>query len=244
MSTVARIIRKLKSFFPVMKGLAQVSFSQFGEDIIILKMLERYGVREVTYLDIGANDPICGSNTYNFYLRGHKGVLVEPYAELCTALKNRRPQDTVLNFGIGSEIEADADFFTFGPKHTPLNTFSKEDALQSEKQGFPIEKIYKVPLKNINNIISTHFGNKAPTIISLDVEGYDETILRSLDFERYQALLVCVETVSFAASGEWEKRLPILEFMASKGYFVYADTHVNTIFCSRREFDHILNAKK
>ena len=223
-----------------MKGLANVTFSQFGEDVIILKMLERYGVREITYLDIGANDPICGSNTYSFYLRGHRGVLVEPYAELCSVLKAKRPLDTVLNFGIGSDVETEADFYTFGPQHTPLNTFSKEDAENTEKQGFPIKKVYQVPLKNINNIISAHFGGKAPTIISLDVEGYDETILRCLDFEHYRALLICVETVSFAANGEWSKRSAILEFMASKGYFVYADTNVNTIFCSRKEFDFLL----
>ncbi len=59
---------------PVMEGLAGVSLLQFGEDIIMLKMLERYKVRNITYLDIGVNYPILGSNTCNFYLRGYTGV--------------------------------------------------------------------------------------------------------------------------------------------------------------------------
>ena len=77
-TTIHRIARKIKSVMPAMKGHAHFSFSQFGEDVIITSMLRRYGIESVTYLDIGANEPIMGSNTYGFYLRGNRGVLVLP----------------------------------------------------------------------------------------------------------------------------------------------------------------------
>ncbi len=225
---------------PAMKGHAHFSFSQFGEDVIITSMLRRYGIESVTYLDIGANEPIMGSNTYGFYLRGNRGVLVEPNKDLCDVLKSTRPGDTVLNFGIGGAVESEADYYMFGTDHTHINTFSAEEARNYEKEGFPIKAVVKVPLKNINNIIRDHLNDKAPTLLSVDVEGLDEEILKTLDYDKYQPLLVCVETVIFNVNKELVKRTQILDFMASKGYFVYADTHVNTIFCSRREFDKLL----
>lgn len=225
---------------PAMRGKAHFSFSQFGEDIIIESLIRRYGVSPVTYLDIGANEPITGSNTYGFYLRGERGVLVEPNKDLCNSLKSVRPGDLVLNFGIGGEEEGEADYYMFGRDHTHINTFSAEEAKNNEKEGFPIREVVKVPLKNINNIIHDYLNDKAPVLLSLDVEGLDEEILKTLDFDRYQPLLVCVETVTFSLNKQLVKRQPILDFMESKGYFVYADTHVNTIFCSKREFDKLI----
>ena len=234
-----RIVRKLKSFGPVMKGIASVTFSQFGEDIIMLKMLERYKVKNITYLDIGANEPISSSNTYNFYLRGYSGVLIEPNMALCEELKSTRPRDKVLNFGIGNNNETEADYYMFGDNHTALNTFSKEEAINSEKEGIPIQKVIKLPLKDVNDVISENFTG-SPTIISLDVEGLDEMILRKLDFDKHQPLLICVETVSFNMNKELIKKKSILDLLIDKGYFIYADTHVNTIFCSRELFNKLV----
>lgn len=234
-----RIARKLKSFWPTMTGIGNVTFSQYGEDIIMLRMLERYGVSDISYLDIGANEPISSSNTYSFYMRGYYGVLIEPNADLCTMLKKVRPHDKVLNFGIGSDNQTEADYYMFGKKHTAVNTFSKEEAANNEREGMPIKQVVKLPLKNVNDVIAENFKG-GPTIISLDVEGLDETILQNLDFEKYQPLLVCVETVTYNAKGALVKRKSILDLMAAKGYFVYADTHVNTIFCSTRLYNKLL----
>jgi hypothetical protein len=76
----------------------------------------------------------------------------------------------------------------------------------------------------------------------LDAEGLDESILQNLDFEMYQPLLICVETVAYNAKGALVKRKSILELMESKGYFVYADTHVNTIFCSSKLYSQLIDS--
>jgi len=225
-----------------MTGLGNVTFSQYGEDIIMLRMLERYNVKNITYLDIGANEPIIGSNTYNFYLRGYHGVLIEPNADLCRMLTAARPNDKVLNFGIGSKNQTAATYYMFGREHTAMNTFSEEEAKNTEKEGIPIKQVVQLPLKDINDVIAEHF-TEAPTIISLDVEGLDEEILRRLDFDKYQPLLICVETVSYNVGREFIKKKGILDLLIARGYFIYADTHVNTIFCSRKMFDKILAAQ-
>jgi len=237
---IKRILRKIRSFKAILTGKAHASFSQFGEDIIIQKMLDKYSINEVCYLDIGANDPINGSNTYSFYLRGNSGVLIEPNKILCNKINKIRPNDTCLNIGIGDGSATEADYFMFQDIYNGMNTFSEEEAKRYEKEGFAIQNKIKMPLKNINDIIRDHVKHPI-TLISLDVEGLDEMILNSLDFEKYQPLLVCVETVVFSLHNKYSKRESIINLMKAKNYFIYADTHVNTIFCSQKLFDQLNN---
>ena len=238
-SKLKRILRKIKSFSFVMSSKGSVTFSQYGEDLIMLGFISKFKVKNITYLDIGANEPIRLNNTYNLYLRGYSGVLVEPNADLCTNLKNTRSRDKVLNFGISNNNEAEADYYMFGANNSVYNTFSKESAVITENEGIPIKKIIKVQLKDINDVISENFSG-SPTILSLDVEGLDEVILRKLDFDKYQPLLICVETVNFSLKNEVFKINSILDFLTSKGYFIYADTNLNTIFCSRKLLDTLV----
>ncbi|GAA4463938.1 hypothetical protein GCM10023093_13340 [Nemorincola caseinilytica] len=203
------------------------------------KMLERYNVSNITYLDIGANDPINGSNTYNFYLRGYKGVLVEPNVALCDKIRKIRPHDTCLNFGIGIDNNTEADYYMFSEQHWGMNTFSKEEAENYEREGIKIQQVLKLPLKEINQVIAENF-TEAPTVVSLDVEGLDEIILQKMDLDKYQPLLICVETVNYNKRGELSKRSSILDLLDKKGYFIYADTHVNTIFCSRSRYNALI----
>jgi hypothetical protein len=64
----------------------------------------------------------------------------------------------------------------------------------------------------------------------------DLEILKSLDFQRFQPDVICVETISFSITNTEEKLNDTIDFMHTKGYFTYADTHVNTIFCKKELF--------
>ena len=73
-----------------------------------------------------------------------------------------------------------------------------------------------------------------PAILSIDVESMDEAIIQSLDFNTNAPLIICTETASLSGilSGAEEKRKSLIDFILSKGYFIFADTFLNTIFCS------------
>jgi Methyltransferase FkbM domain len=110
-----------------------------------------------------------------------------------------------------------------------LNTFSKEEAeiIVSKSRGQrSIEKVVKLPLVNINAIIENHFP-KAPDFVSIDTEGLDLEILKSLDFDRYRPAVLCVETLIL---GTMRVKTEILELMKAKGYSIRGGTFVNTIF--------------
>src|SRR5262245_48341427 len=68
--------------------IGQTSYAQQGEDLILWNMCEFLKIRQPTYLDIGAYDPIEINNTYLFYTRGCRGVLVEPNPALWHRLES------------------------------------------------------------------------------------------------------------------------------------------------------------
>jgi hypothetical protein len=63
------------------------SYAQAGEDVIVAGILEQFNLTRTTYLDVGAFLPIYSNNTYLFYQKGNRGVLVEPNIDLIPALK-------------------------------------------------------------------------------------------------------------------------------------------------------------
>ena len=79
-----------------------------------------------------------------------------------------------------------------------------------------------------------------PNFISLDVEGLDLQILQSLDFEKFKPEVICVETITFGYMNNTEMKInEIADFMSTKGYSIYADTHINTIFCRKDLFNFL-----
>lgn len=234
------MIDKIYNKFRKIIGTAYInkSYAQCGEDLIIDFLASKFGWKTFSYLDIGTNHPKKFNNTYLFYKKGSRGVCVEPDKDLVRIISSQRSGDITLNVGLSSGEESMAEFYIMSVN--TLNTFSKEDAEKLDKEGvYTIKEIVKVPLKNINTILSESFDGKTPNLISIDVEGWNEEIIRSLDFEKYQPELLCLETVTFATDNTEKKIDSIIEFVKSKGYFVYADTFINTIFINQNFWNNL-----
>jgi FkbM family methyltransferase len=229
-----------KGFFPHTRR----SYAQSGEDIIISDLFSRLGITHPSYLDIGANEPVALNNTYRLYLRGSRGVLVEPNPVLYKKLLKKRKKDICINAGVAFDHQTEAVYYIFPEKFHGLNTFSKGDAEFWEQTGtaalgkHKIEKKMIMQLLPVNEIIQDHFS-PYPNLISIDVEGLDMSILRSIDFERFKPEVFCVETLDFGPGKSEIKNVETKEFFKSKGYFIYADTYINTIFCREDAYpDH------
>lgn len=52
------------------QGFGHITYSQFGEDLVVANIFALLGVKRPTYLDVGANHPLKGSNTALLYARG------------------------------------------------------------------------------------------------------------------------------------------------------------------------------
>ena len=230
---LTRFIGKCKAASYILSGKVYPSFSQGGEDQIIRYLSNALKIPNPTYLDIGANHPVIANNTYLFYSRGSSGVCIEPDFDFYSLIKRKRPRDIVLNIGIGVNDVAGAKLYVFPAPYTGWNTFSENEALKRESEtGIRIREIRQVAMVNINNIIERYFPS-CPNLISLDVEGLDLDILKSIDFNRFSPEIICVESVTFSMTNQEEKVHEVSDFITSRGYFAFGDSHVNTIFCRR-----------
>jgi Methyltransferase FkbM domain len=209
-------------------GPSELSFAQAGEDVIVnflFNYLQQF--KDIQYLDIGAWDPVTYNNTYFFYRKGFRGVLVEPNVAMCQKIRAVRPEDTTLEAGIGVTAEREADYYMMN--ESGWNTFSKDEADHMTKVTggrIRVEKVIKMPLLNINDVMAKHFG-KAPAYVSIDAEGLHLAILKSIDYRRFRPLAICVETL---VSGSRAAIPEIPAYMASQGYVNRGGSFVNTIF--------------
>lgn len=221
----------IKTKFPVF-FYHKKSFSQCGEDLIILDIFTKKGVDKIKYVDIGANHPYRLSNTALFYLKNNKnkyGVIVEPNPSLYKILSRSRPNDIILNVGISaSQKEEYLNFYLMEPD--VLSTFSQNEAVEYEKLGHKIKDSIQVKCININSLFEHYFNDKEIDFLNVDIEGFDYEVLGSIDFKKYRPKVICVETVKYRKEFELKRDYEIIRLLESNGYVIYAQNFVNTIF--------------
>ena len=226
-SNLVNALRKVKYDYQVNY---RKSYSQCGEDVIIEHLLNVIGLNKLYYLDLGAHHPSYLSNTYYFYKKGLEGVCVDADPTLISAFEKIRRRDIILNLGVGLEKSV-LDFYLMSSK--TLNTFSKTEAERYVSYGNQqIEKVIKVEIETVNSIIKK-YCKKVPNLVSLDVEGLDFMILQSFDFDQFRPEIFCIETLSYTEDKTERKLTKIIDLMNQKGYMVYADTYINTIFVDK-----------
>ena len=218
---------------PSINVVPPVTYSQNGEDIIaisILTSLLDIPIDQINYVEIGANHPINMSNTYKFYKLGAEGILIEPNPELCKEIEKVRPRDICLNTAITEEN----DLTYYVTNYPELNTLSidyikKWNATDDPRKIEIIQKI-KVKKSSINDILNKYFEDKDLHYLSIDVEGEDEKILRSINYERFSPFLICIEPSDYFFEGRSES---IDKFMDTQNYKKIAQNHANRFYVKR-----------
>lgn len=212
------------------------SYSQAGEDIIVNFLLNYSDskTRCRSYLDIGCNHYKKLNNTYSLYLKGIRGVLVEANPKFIDELRNNRPDDIILNVGVGDVTGDKIPFYIMNGDG--LSSFSLETVqkVMSEAKWLEIVETIDVPVMTFNDIIEKYY-DEVPTVVSIDIEGEELKVLRSIDMESYRPYLYIIETVEYKTkivSGN--KRIDIIDFMENNDYYEYAFTGVNSIFVDKR----------
>lgn len=217
------------------------SWSQSGEDLIMRYLFDLLHIARPSYIDIGAHHPWYYNNTYLFYRQGARGINVEPDPSLYAGLRKGRRHDVNLNMGIGPH-EAEMDFYVMSRR--TLNTFSATEARKYvEQHGLRIVDTRRIGVQTFAQAVDAHMG-RTPDLVSLDVEGLDLDILRSIDFSRHRPQVFCVETLSYAAGdGSGIKSPEIHALMLENEYILYADTYINSIYVAARSWRALATAQ-
>lgn len=232
MSKLKLFVKDLLSIFSKYNPYSKLSYSQCGEDLIVQYIFNLRQVQRPSYIDIGANHPHCLSNTALFYQRGSRGINIEANSQLIKIYKYHRPKDINLNIGISNE-EGELDFYIM--KDHTLSTFSRDEADGMINSGKDLKEVKTIKITTITNVLDKYFNGQFPDFLSIDVEGMDLEILRSINFEKSFPKVICVEAANYSSIGAGTRRDDIIDFLITKGYYEYANTNLNAILV-KREF--------
>lgn len=141
------------------------TYSQYGEDTYVEKLLCGIEQDSCIYIDVGANQPTRISNTYLFYRKGFHGILIEPNYELNRLCRRFRKHDAFLSMGVAEK--AGVAEFKIGESSV---TAGFMDDIKAKRTSWvpllPVDKIWEV------------VGKRAPVFLfSIDTEGFDLNVL-------------------------------------------------------------------
>jgi FkbM family methyltransferase len=212
------------------QAFGHLTYSQFGEDMIVANIFAMRGIERPSYLDIGAHHPINISNTALLYTRGSRGINVEANPHCIAKFKVLRPDDITLNVGVAAE-KGNREFY-FIDDWSGRNTFDRKTAedFVIANPRFSISRVEVIPVVTINEIVANFAGGKWPDFLSLDIEGADLAVLQSAEFGARSPVVICAEAIS---GDDKDVSGSLVEILNSRGYEVFCRTVANIIFVVR-----------
>jgi FkbM family methyltransferase len=150
-------------------------------------------------------------------------VNVEANPLLIKAFQTQRPEDVNLNVAVADK-PGSMSFFIFGDR-SGINTLDESRARSLEATSrFKIQRTIDIQAVTIAQIVDQHCGGIFPDFLSLDVEGLDLSILRTIDFQKSKPKLICVE------GNTKQERASYTDLLSSNGYHLYFRAAVNLFF--------------
>lgn len=201
-------------------------FSQDGEDLILNRLLG--GQAKGFYVDVGAHHPVRFSNTYLFYRRGWHGINIDAMPDSMIKFNKVRPHDINIECGVAG-IPGQLMYYRFN--EPALNTFDSTEANFKNKSPYHLLDTIEVTVKRLDELLAQYLpADQKIDFLSVDVEGKDEEVLRSNDWERYRPRFVLAETLRTDMLKLTD--CPVVQFLQSVGYKPIAKAY-NTSFFER-----------
>jgi FkbM family methyltransferase len=198
-----------------------VCYSQEGEDIVLSKLFAaELADREFSgfYIDVGAHHPKRFSNTYFFYRHGWSGINIDAMPGSMRSFLRCRRRDVNIEAAV-SDDGASLEYCAF--EEPAYNGFLSESSRQQLiERGVTLIWTKSLVTRRLDDILAEHLpAGQAIHFLSVDVEGHDLAVLRSLDWMRYRPRVVVVElstaSVNDAFSHPAHRYLASLEYVLS-----------------------------
>jgi FkbM family methyltransferase len=211
-------IRNYKFFF---------NSSQFGEDKKISKLFNKNF--KGTYVDLGCFHPVRVNNTFQFYKKGWNGLNIDLNPLTIDLFNFARPTDTNICAAISNKRVKKKLYFLgdLDPKNTldlnHKNWLGKH--FNINKKDFKIKNVKTITLSEILN------KNKFYNIdfLNIDIEGHELEVLRSVNFQKFNIKVICVELINFnKLSGN--KKNQLIALLKKNKYKFVDKSEINYIF--------------
>ncbi|WP_298845598.1 FkbM family methyltransferase [uncultured Salinicola sp.] len=214
------IQRKLPKEF--LENCKRKSYSQYGEDLIIARILkpeERKGV----YVDIGAFHPIKYSNTALLKEAGWKGVNVDASQKSVDLFNAMRRDDINLCCVISNQV---GEVTFYESNRGTVSTLSKRhrDKWIARGESYIENKVASRKLADIFETLD------APQVdfLNIDVEDAEMGVLLSNDWTRFKPTLIAIEIHDFDPKNASSSQ--IYNFLSMQGYILECYAKPTAIF--------------
>ena len=184
-------------------------YSQFGEDTILQKYLQE---NKGFYLDIGSGDPVRGSNTFFLYKKGWSGILIDPLTRNIFSSKIIRRKDKTIQGLVGATNESYPFFEMYPYEYSTTSNEIVEDLVNSGKAKL----VKKVQLNTFSvSELKLNINLDQPSLLSVDCEGLDLEVLKTIDLKTIKFRVICTEDFDFNPAS---KSSEINQYLNENGY--------------------------
>ncbi len=211
-------------------GYALKSYSQEGEDMILRRLFEKQ--IKGFYVDVGALHPKRFSNTFFFYKKGWNGINIDAMPNSMKAFNKMRKRDINIEKPIADKKQV-LTYYSFN--EPALNGFVKDLSDERDVSGeYFIKSTTNMETATLNEVLDVNLSkNQEIDFLSIDVEGLDFMVLKSLDFNKYKPKVILIEILGNNMKEIDENE--IAKYLKQYDYTIYSKT-INTVFFVGRDF--------
>lgn len=204
-----------------------LSYAQFLEDYHLDRVLgDRQGA---AYIDVGGGHPLADNVSYHFYLKGWRGLVIEPQSNLAALYRHLRPRDIVLDVLVGAR-DGEVPFHRVDRLHG-FSTIVKANAEGAAAFGAGFRTEIR-QIRRLSGLIDSH-GIGPIAFLKIDVEGAEAEVLRGVDWARHRPSVLCIEAIQPGSGAPaWESWEPIV--MAA-GYTLALADGINRFYVAAEE---------
>lgn len=187
----ARVSPKALPLVPEDLWAMRVSFSQFGEDLVVAEHL--LGLRRGTkgiYVDAGCFDPFRYSNTRLLYLLGWRGINIDASPDSIRRFAEHRPGDDNVCAALAWD-EQENEFL-----HTSSGAGSRLAVGANPLPAtLPVSARVSVRTRSLSSVLSASpLGKEAVDFLDIDCEGADLAVLRGFPLAEKRPVIICIES--------------------------------------------------
>lgn len=205
-----------------MKGF----YSQCGQDRFVYENFFK-NHRDGIFVDVGAHDGITFNNTLFLEKEnGWSGINIEPNDNVYQRLIENRPNSINLNVAV-SEEEGELEFIKVSGAPEMISGLAKhydprhENRLDIElkRDGGKRETVL-VKSKRLDNIFQEN-GIKNVNYLSIDVEGGELSVIKSINFDK-----VFIDIIGFENNYN-DASIPIIDYLKQKKYISIGNVEID-----------------
>ena len=176
------------------------------------------------FVEVGANEPQRGSQSWQFEQAGWTGVLIEPQPDLAERLRRTRRAQVV---AAACSSPANAGSAMTLHLSGPHSSLKRELAVT----GIVARDTVDVPARTLDDILEQARAPSPIDFVSIDVEGHEVDVLSGFNLARWRPRLVLIE--------DHVTNLATHRFLTRAGYRLIRRTGLNGWYVPREQAPRI-----